>query len=117
LPDFLESLKSGIYDSELKSSKILIGPVSSGSAVVADEAKMAEIGVQHRKWAALEMEMYSLYEAASQSLCAPLFFGAKSVVDLGDANKGDSLHASASILSARLVTEFLRKKLPETAKQ
>lgn len=116
-PEFLAGLKVDIYDSELKESKILVGPVSSGSAVIADERKMAEIGLQHRKWLALEMEMYSLYEAASQSRCSPLFFGAKSVVDLGDASKGDSLHASASVLSARFVAEFLRKKLPEVAEK
>lgn len=33
--------------------------------------------------AGLEMEMYSLYESAAQSLCKPLYFGAKSVVDMG----------------------------------
>lgn len=48
---------------------------------------MKEIGGQHRKWAALEMEMYSLYEAATQSICAPLYFGAKAVVDVGDSSK------------------------------
>lgn len=111
-PDFLSSLKVGLYDTELKTSKIHVAPVSSGSAVVADAARMMEIGEQHRKWAALEMEMYSMYEAASQSLYEPLFFGAKAVVDMGDAAKGDSLHATACSLSARFVVEVLQRKLP-----
>lgn len=112
-PAFLSELKSGLFDTELKDSGILVSPVSSGSVVVADAGRMAEIGEQHRKWAALEMEMYSLYEAASQSMVEPLFFGAKSVVDMGDASKGDALHATACTLSARFVVEVLTRKLPE----
>lgn len=111
-PLFLKNLKSGLFETELKDSCILVSPVSSGSVVVADTGRMAEIGDQHRKWAALEMEMYSLYESATQSLVEPLFFGAKSVVDMGDASKGDSLHATACTLSARFVVEVLERKLP-----
>ena len=111
-PAFLKSLKSDLFETELKNSTILVAPVSSGSVVVADAARMAEIGHQHRKWAALEMEMYSLYEAAAQSLVEPLFFGAKSVVDMGDAAKGDALHATACTLSARFVVEVLERKIP-----
>ncbi len=109
----LEKIKAGLYESELKNSSIRVAPVSSGSAVIADENRMKEIGGQHRKWAALEMEMYSLYEAASQSVFAPLYFGAKAVVDIGDASKGDTLHSSACIISARFVVEVLKKKLPD----
>lgn len=112
-PTFLANLKSGLFDTELKVSGILVSPVSSGSVVVADASRMAEIGDQHRKLAALEMEMYSLYESAAQSLVEPLFFGAKVVVDMGDASKGDALHATACTLSARFVTEVLIRKLPD----
>ena len=109
----LEKIKVGLYDTELKNYMIRVAPISSGSAVIADENRMKEIGGQHRKWAALEMEMYSLYEAATQSICAPLYFGAKAVVDVGDSSKGDALHTSACVISARFVVEFLKKKLPD----
>ena len=108
----LNSLKAGLFDTELKTSKIHLGMISSGSAVIADVSKMEAIAAQHRKWSALEMEMYSFYEAAAQSLCQPQFFGAKSVVDMGDALKGDTLHASACVLSARFVVDILRKVFP-----
>ena len=108
----LAKLKAGLYDNELKESSIRLGPISSGSAVVADIAKMNDIALQHRKWAALEMEMYAFYEAASQSLSRPIYFGVKSVVDMGDAAKGDALHTSACVLSARFVVEVMRKFLP-----
>lgn len=112
-PIFLRNLKSDLFETELKDSAIVVAPISSGSVVVADAGRMAEIGHQHRKWAALEMEMYSLYETATQSLVEPLFFGAKSVVDMGDASKGDALHATACTLSARFVVEVLERKLPK----
>lgn len=112
-PSLLEKIKLGLYDTELRNSTVRVAPISSGSAVIADESRIKEIGGQHRKWAALEMEMYSLYEAASQSVFAPLYFGAKSVVDVGDSSKGDALHTSACVMSARFVIEFLKKKLPE----
>jgi len=108
----ITKLKEGLFDTELKSLEVIVGPISSGSAVIASEAKMKEIGMQHRKMAGLEMEMYALYEAASQSLSKPLFFGAKSVVDLGDSSKGDTFHDSACIVSARLIVNFLTFKLP-----
>lgn len=107
----LTELKTGLYDTELQTSTIHIGPMSSGSAVVASQEKMLEIEQQHRKMLGLEMEMYAMYEAARHSLSQPLFFGVKSVVDMGDAAKGDLFHASASILSARFVVEFLESKL------
>ncbi|MBA6354904.1 MULTISPECIES: hypothetical protein [unclassified Colwellia] len=110
--NLLGKLKEGLFDSELKDSKVIIAPISSGSAVIASASKMAEIGTQHRKMAGLEMEMYSLYEAASQSPSKPLYFGAKAVVDLGDSSKGDQLHSSATIISARFVVTYLESSLP-----
>ena len=108
----LSQIKAGLYETELKHSEIKCGLVSSGSAVVADEKKMQEIGLQHRKWTSLEMEMYAMYEAAAQSSIEPLCFGAKAVVDMGDSSKGDVFHSTASIISARFVIEFLKHKLP-----
>lgn len=107
--DVLEKIRHNLYVSELSDMKILLAPISSGSAVIADEIIMDSIGIQHRKMAALEMEMYSLYEAAAQSLCQPLYFGAKAVVDLGDANKGDHYHKPACIISARYVALMIKK--------
>jgi nucleoside phosphorylase/CheY-like chemotaxis protein len=109
-PEVLDSIKLGLFDTPLKQSKLRISPISSGSAVIADEKRMKEIGVQHRKLAAIEMEMYSLYEASSQSICSPLFFGAKAVVDLGNQKKDDNLHNTGCIISARLVVDFLANK-------
>ena len=111
--DIINEIKKGLFQTELKESEIILGPISSGSAVIASAEKMAKIGMQHRKMAGLEMEMYSLYEAANQSLSKPLFFGAKAVVDLGDSSKADSLHSTASTISARFVVTYLDFKLAQ----
>ncbi|MEZ2829395.1 hypothetical protein [Serratia liquefaciens] len=108
--DILNEIRKNIFKDELSNMRILIAPVSSGSAVIADEKMMESIGMQHRKMAALEMEMYSLYEAAAQSLCQPLCFGAKAVVDLGDNHKGDGYHDPACKISARYVTLMINRQ-------
>ena len=105
--EFVNSLKKGLFDTELRGSCIRLVPISSGSAVIADSSMMEKIGCQHRKMAGLEMEMYSLYESAHQALCKPAVFGAKAVVDMGDSSKGDILHNTACILSARFVVHYI----------
>lgn len=108
--DIRNRIRNNIYKDEVSTMRIILAPISSGSAVIADEKMMESIGFQHRKMAALEMEMYALYEAAAQSLCQPLYFGAKSVVDLGDTNKSDTFHDPACKLSARYVALMIKRQ-------
>jgi nucleoside phosphorylase/CheY-like chemotaxis protein len=107
----LELIRKDLFCTELGSMAIKVAPISSGSAVIADKQLMERIGLQHRKMAGLEMEMYSLYEAAAQSLCNPWCFGAKAVVDMGDSSKGDSFHDIGCIVSARYITTILEEQL------
>lgn len=110
-PDLIEKLHKDYESPDLKNASILLAPLSSGSAVIADADVMQRINQQHRKMAGLEMEMYALYEAAHQSLVQPKFFGAKAVVDLGDKNKDDDVHEIGCLISARFVIEFLKHQL------
>jgi adenosylhomocysteine nucleosidase len=80
-------------------------PLATGSAVIASTERMGEINLQHRKMAGLDMELYGVYKAADLSALDPVFFGAKTVVDVGDAHKGDTYHEYGSVLSARFVVE------------
>lgn len=109
--ELINNIRNGLYNTALKSMKIRIAPLSSGSAVIADSDIMKKIGLQHRKMAGLEMEMYSLYESAAQSLCNPLVFGAKAVVDLGGVEKDDDYQDDGCIISARYVTLMLKDQL------
>src|ERR1019366_4083501 len=97
--------KVGLIDDEVVFEKIVIGPMATGSAVIASSERMAEIETQHRKMAGLDMEMYGIYKAAELSATKPMFFGAKAVVDLADNSKGDKYHEYGAILSARFVVD------------
>lgn len=110
-PDLINKLHKDYESPDLVNASILLAPLSSGSAVIADADVMQKINQQHRKMAGLEMEMYALYEAAHQSLVQPKYFGAKAVVDLGDKNKSDNVHEIGCLISARFVIEFLKHLL------
>lgn len=108
----LKSVMSSVsLPEEFSNVEIIMGSLASGSAVIASREKMKKISEQHRKIVGLEMEIASLYEAANQSLCKPLYIAAKSVVDTGDVKKDDSVHGSACILSAKFIVEIIKKEL------
>jgi adenosylhomocysteine nucleosidase len=96
-----DRFKAGLIEDEVVFERMIVGPMATGSAVIASIERMAEIEAQHRKIAGLDMEMYGLYKAAELSISKPVFFGAKVVVDLADSAKGDKYHEYGSILSAR----------------
>ena len=99
---------------DLVSRKILMLPMVSGSQVVADPAIGQSIMDQSRKVAALDMEVASLYSAARDFYNGGgIFFAAKTVVDLADADKDDKLHQYGCALSSRFVVETLCKVLDE----
>ncbi|MBD9638460.1 hypothetical protein IB277_19335 [Ensifer sp. ENS07] len=100
-------IKEGLIDDAIIFKKMSVGPMATGSAVIADEKKILAIHGQHRKMAALDMEMYGIYRAAFSSAHAPIYFGAKTVVDLADGNKNDKYHDYGCAASARLVVELI----------
>ena len=53
-------LPSGMHRPNV-TAPVLIGPVATGSAVVADPSKLAHISQQHRKLSAIDMETFALY--------------------------------------------------------
>jgi len=81
---------------------------SSGSAVIAEEGKVAALAVGQRKLLGFDMEVYSVYEAARHAKTKSAFFAAKAVVDDGSKNKGDQFHRIGCLLSARFVTKAIR---------
>lgn len=98
----LERLKAG-FECPVSAAKPIIGPMTTGSAVIASEYQMDQIAEQHRKMVALDMETYGVYRASFLAAPRPLFFGAKVVVDRADARKGDEFHEYGSVISARFV--------------
>ncbi|MEX6666842.1 hypothetical protein [Pseudomonas sp. W2-17] len=86
---------------------------SSGSAVIAEAGKTATLAVGQRKLTGFDMEVYSVYEAARHARKRTAFFAAKSVVDDGDKNKGDSFHRIGCLISARFIVAAITAGISE----
>jgi nucleoside phosphorylase len=88
--------------------KISVGPVASGSAVVADANIRDGIkDQQQRKVIGIEMESYAVYYAAENcSLPQPIAFSVKSVCDFANAEKDNKYHRYAAFTSARFLYRF-----------
>lgn len=94
-----------------------IGPVTSGSAVLADTRILSEIKRQHRNLLGVEMELYGMYVAARDcSPPNPVAFGVKSVCDFADDKKNDDYQAYASHVSARCLAAFCERYLADFAR-
>ena len=90
---------------------ILVGPVTSGSAVLGNGQLIADIKKkQHGKLLGVEMELYGMYAAARD--CpppCPVAFGVKSVCDYADRSKSDEYQAYAAHVSARVFGAFCER--------
>lgn len=87
-----------------------LGPMVSGSSVVADTTLHEKFKVQHRKSLAVDMECYSLYFSSS-SWDAPVakVICIKGISDLANRTKGDKLQAFCSALSAFLADQVVSR--------
>jgi nucleoside phosphorylase len=98
-------------------TRVMLGPVASGSAVLADGEVVKEIRAQHQELIGIEMEAYGLYAAAhSASAPQPKFLAMKGVCDFADPDKGDdhqryAAYASANVL--RLLVERFGHRILE----
>lgn len=81
-------------------SKFRVGPIASGSAVLADGDMIMDILQQNRKLLGVEMEIYGVYAATQKSLLKPKMFAMKCVCDFANVGKEDDLQHYASYLSA-----------------
>jgi nucleoside phosphorylase len=91
-------------------------PMSSGSAIIAEDGKTATLPAGQRKLAGFDMEIYSVFEAARHATSRTAFFAAKAVVDDGGKNKGDSFHRIACLLSAKFVVAAIRAGVADVFK-
>jgi nucleoside phosphorylase len=90
--------------------KMHIGPLTSGAAVLSDLRTAGNVKDQHRQLAGIDMEAYSIFAAAADSvLPQPKAFVLKSVVDFADPKKRDDYRDYASFTSVRSLEEFARR--------
>jgi nucleoside phosphorylase len=110
----LEEIRNSYPSAPDNSLRIHMGPVATGSSVLADGETIAEIADQHRGLLGVEMEIYGVYQAARlSSRPRPLSFAVKSVCDFADADKDDSLQPYAAYTSANILRFFLERHIDQ----
>ncbi|NWB21034.1 hypothetical protein HX824_10520 [Pseudomonas sp. D4002] len=106
---FSELPKMFAADCKFKTT-LRIGPVASGSAVLADGITIEEIKDQQRDLLGVEMEIYGLYAAAfSTSGVQPKTFAIKGVCDFADPDKRDEAQSYAAFASAKVLERFINR--------
>lgn len=90
-----------------------LGPLASGSAVVADESVLPAILEQRRDLLGLEMEAYGLVAAAQSGASKPTSFVIKSVCDFASSLKNDHFQEYAAYTSARAMRAFFELYMDE----
>lgn len=95
-------------------SEVILGPVASGSAVLADGEAINEVRLQqHQELIGIEMEAYGMYAAAyAAAEPQPLCFALKSVCDFGDSDKNDVHQRYAAYASARVLQSLIERYGP-----
>ena len=94
-----------------------VGPMASGSQVLADSECIKEILLQQRKLIGVEMEIYGLYAAADEARSPqPNCFALKSVCDFADDEKSDDYQRYAAYTSAKVLEMFAMEHIPDLKK-
>lgn len=98
-------------DTELK---LRIGPMATGSSVLADEDILERVLLQNRNLLAVEMEAYGVLAAAVDGKYPrPTALAMKSVCDFADAEKNDQWQGYAAYTSAQALKEFFERYMIE----
>ena len=98
-------------DTELK---LRIGPMASGSSVLADQDVVQAITAQNRNLTAVEMESFGVAAAAAWAgHPRPTAFVCKAVCDFADEEKDDTWQAYAAYCSAQAVKLFFERYMAE----
>ena len=98
-------------DTELR---LRIGPMVSGSAVLADQDVLDRIIEQHRNLTAVEMESYGVLAAAAfASHPRPTAFVCKAVCGFADDEKNDRWQSYAAFTSVQVLRAFFEGHMSE----
>lgn len=108
--DVLRKIRDAWPNAPRHDLKIRIGPVASGSAVVADRAFAKEVSQQQRAALGLEMELYGVSSACAMATSPrPKFVGIKAICDFADADKNDGFQAYSAYTSAAVLDHLVRR--------
>src|SRR5205085_1988757 len=88
--------------------RMFVGPVASGSGVIANEKIIEEVRSHQRKLVGIEMETYGMFFAARNSTVQnPAAISIKSISDFADRAKSDEFRGYAAFTSARYAYNFV----------
>lgn len=107
--ELLNAIKEGWPGTKPRSDlQLHVGPVATGSQVLADPEYMKNIMQQQRKLIGIEMEIYGVYAAADESSYPqPHYFSMKGVCDFADSQKNDDYQKYAAYTSAKVLEAFI----------
>lgn len=90
--------------------ELKLGPLASGSAVLADGEAIHEIKAQHRNLHGIEMEVYGMYAAAHTApRPQPMVFAMKAVCDFADPDKDNDFQRYAAYNSANTLKILMER--------
>jgi nucleoside phosphorylase/tetratricopeptide (TPR) repeat protein len=93
-----------------------VGPIASGSQVMADDEVFARLSASVRKVLGVEMEAAAI-GALGWAKGLPYSVVMKAVMDHADADKSDNFKAFAARASAEVLLAFVRENVPPRVKQ
>ena len=94
--------------------KIHVGPMASGSQVIANSDTVDDIKKQQRKLIGIDMEIYGVYAAAEEAILPqPDYFSIKGVSDYANSEKSDDYQRYSAYVSAHVLKAFVEKYLHE----
>lgn len=107
---FRKSVQDGWQPEPKITFEMHVGPLASGSSVLADPDVVDQIKRSHRELIGVDMEVYGVYAAAKiASRPRPSSFAIKSVCDFANPEKNDDFQAYAAYTSARCIREMLER--------
>lgn len=91
---------------------MLVGPMASGAAVLADNESTERIRLQHKDLLGVEMETYGVFVAAEEATSPrPKAFSIKSVSDFASPEKDDRFQKYAAYTSSQALRFFVENYL------
>lgn len=110
---YLDDIKSAWRGEKPSASlELRVGPLLSGSAVIANSQWVARLSDQSRKLVGIEMETYGVFYAAEVApKPRPVAISLKSVCDFADETKDDRFQTYAAFTSARYFYQFAKNEI------
>lgn len=107
---FWNSLAPDAVRAKLGIPKLIIGPMATGAAVLADSRVTDRIKIsQHKNVVGLDMETYGVFAAATACDPTVKVLSMKAVCDKGDLKKDNAYQEYAAKVSAAAVLQFIEK--------